>query len=698
VSAPSSEAEAHAAAPDAAASGAAGSGAAGSGAAGSGAAASGAAASGAAVSGAARDKKQTEAILKAFHEEDALGKSYDWTLMKRLWPFVRPYRLLFAMAMSVVMVTAAGALAQPLLMRWAIDEGVASRDPSVLMKGGFGVAAIVLVSQLLSFAQIYAIQVVGARAMADLRRVIFQHLHKLKVGFFDVQPVGRLVTRVTNDVDAILELFASGALGAFGDLIRLVGIVAAMLILDARLSIIAFVAVPPVVLLVRAVRSRSRHAYREIRAKTARMNATMNEQVNGMAVVQAYRREDAAMREFDQINTDYRDANIRSVKYEAVQDAAIEMVSAICLASIILALGYTHTSFGTLVAFNAYLVMFFEPISALAQRYTLLQSAMAGAERVFGLLDIDELDAAPCGTVIDGDPGLAFELDAVDFSYKPGVPVLHQVTFSAKPGQKIAVVGPTGAGKTTVASLLLRLYEIQSGVVRVQGQDVRGIPRDELRRRFAVVPQDVFLFQGSVASNIAAGLEPDLERVKHTLSQIGALELFERRKGGVLAEVDEHGANFSAGERQLIAFARALYRDTQLLILDEATASVDSDTEAHLQRALEKLMEGRTSLVIAHRLSTVRSADCIVVFHKGRVVEQGNHEALLAQGGLYAKLYQLHFAPSAQSNEASAPSAQSSEASAPSAQSSEASAPSEQSSEASAPSEQSNEASAPSKA
>ncbi len=549
------------------------------------------------------------------------------------------------MALIVLLFTAAGGLVRPLIMREAIDQGVLKHDSGVLMRGGFLLAGVVLTVQILNFVQIYTMQIVGARAMADLRRHVFSFLHGLRLGFFDNQPVGRLVTRVTNDVDAVLELFASGAMNAFGDLVKLVGIVILMLIMDWKLSLIAFAATPPVAILVVAVRRRSRQAFRDIRAKTARMNANMNEQVSGMSVVQAYSHEEGAAREFDEINAAYLDANIRSIKYEATQDAAIETVASICLASIVVSLGYRPVSFGTVVAFNAYLVQFFEPISQLAQRYTLLQSAMAGAERIFGLLEENAPDAPVRAEVAEpGDSDLAFELEDVSFEYKPNVPVLRHVSFRARRGEKIALVGPTGAGKTTITALLLRLYEAQEGVVRVDGDDVAGLERTELRRRFAVVPQDVFLFPGTVSTNIAASATPDRERVEEALRRIGALDLFEGREGGIDAIIEEHGGNFSAGERQLIAFARALYRDAPILILDEATASVDSATEARLQRALEELMRGRTALIIAHRLSTIRKADRIVVFHKGRIAEQGRHEELLQEGGLYARLHELQFA------------------------------------------------------
>ena len=467
------------------------------------------------------------------------------------------------------------------------------------------------------------------------------------MAYFDRQPVGRLVTRVTNDVDAILELFASGAMSAVGDLVRLVGIIVLMLLLDWRLSLITFAATPLIVVLMAVVRRRMREAFREIRAKTARMNATMNEQVAGMGVVQAFRREDRAADEFDSINRAYRDANISSIKFEAMQDAAIEMITAVCLASIVVAFGYHRVSFGTVVAFNAYVVQFFEPVSALAMRFTLLQSAMAGAERIFGLIDGSgeaERDAPKGPATEAGDREIALAFENVTFGYKPGSPVLKDVSFVARRGERIALVGPTGAGKSTITQLLLRLYDGGTGVVRVDGDDVAGLSRAELRRRFAVVPQDVYLFPGTVATNVAAGEPPDRDRVRQALDRMGALDLFERRPKGIDTPVDEHGANFSAGERQLIALSRALYRDAPILILDEATANIDSDTESRIQRALDELLKDRTAIVIAHRLSTIRRADRIVVFHKGRVVEQGTHQELLEHNGLYARLHELQFA------------------------------------------------------
>ncbi|HSN99411.1 MAG TPA: ABC transporter ATP-binding protein [Candidatus Nanopelagicales bacterium] len=610
------------------------------------------------MSRAPRKASRTEEALSRFHEETKLGEAYDARNLLRLWPFVKPHARYLYVSLAILVVNSLFALTRPLIMRGALDALDTPEGLAKLTNAGVLLTAVMVTEQVLSFPQLYTMQLAGARAMADLRAHIFAFLHTRRLAFFDRTPVGRLVTRVTNDVDAITEMFASGALNALGDLIRLVVIVAIMMSLEWHMSLITFVALVPVAVGVNWTRRRIRDAFREVRSKTSRMNAYLNEQVSGMAVVQAYAREERSAEEFDEINGAYRNANNRSIVYDATLDAAIEMVSSVCIA---MALWYAgryagvesmkDVSFGTLFAFVAYIDMFFVPIRDLSARYTLLQSAMAGAERVFELLDNKDEDAAPGAAALpkseaaEGDRGLAFELTDVTFSYKLGVDVLREVSIAARPGDKIALVGATGAGKSTVASILLRLYEVQTGVVRVFGRDVRSYPRDELRQKFAVVPQDVFLFPGTVLTNIAAGdAAPDRERVVQALQRIGALELFERREGGLDAPVLERGHNFSAGERQLIAFARALYRDPPILVLDEATANIDSDTEARLQRALEGAMKGRTSMVIAHRLSTIRAADRIVVFHRGRVVEQGTHDELIALGGVYSKLHRLQFA------------------------------------------------------
>ncbi len=595
---------------------------------------------------------RAQKALDKFHEEGAIGKAYDARLMRRLWPFVKPHARFLVASLVTLVVIAGINLVRPIIMGDVVHQADA-RDPDRLMRDGLALAGLLVVSQLLTFVQMYAMQVAGARAMADLRTTIFRFFQRLRLRFYDKTPVGRLVTRATNDVDAVSELFASGALNAMGDIISLSGVVVMMIALDWRLSVVSFLALPLVGLIVNYVRTRSRKAYRDVRARTARLNAFLNEQVNGIAVVQAFVRERPVAAEFDGINVQYRDANKSAVYYEALLDASIEMVSTLCVASILWFSGLRrvgdHTiTFALLVTFTQYIRQFFEPVTLLSQRYTLLQSGMAGAERIFELLDEKDvtLPALPpeqCAP--EGPPDEGIALQHVDFEYKEGVPVLRDVSLEARRGERIALVGATGAGKSTVASLLLRLYEPQGGAIRVLGKDVRGWEPHQLRRQFSVVPQDVFLFPGTVLTNVAiADPTPDRARAEDALRRIGALELFERREGGLDARVDERGQNFSAGERQLIAFARAIYRDAPLLVLDEATASVDSDTEVRLQGALEEAIKGRTALVIAHRLSTIRAADRIVVFHKGRVVESGTHDELLARKGVYARLYRMQFA------------------------------------------------------
>ena len=590
--------------------------------------------------------------------DDILGKALDRTLLRRIFAYVWPYKRLLLLAVILLPLASAFEIAQPYLLKEAIDAHIAKGRLAGLDRLGVLYLLALVGQYAANFGQTYLTQMVGQRAMNDLRLRLHQHVLALASAFFDRTPLGRLMTRITSDVEALNEMFASGLVSLVGDVIRLSGILIAIFGIDWKLALFSMGSAPVLFAVAALFRRLVRDAFREIRTKMARLNAFLQEHISGMKVVQAFAREARVAARFDAINLDYRRANARAIGADAALYSIIEAVGSIAIAGLIwhgggrIAAG--TLSFGVLVAFIEYLTKFFGPIRDLSAKYTIMQQAMAAAERVFGLLDTHEPDApmratpsgsgpaAPVAPVAPTLDGPLVELEHVTFGYRPERPVLDDVTLSIRRGETIAVVGTTGSGKSTLIKLLPRLYEPWSGAIRLGGTDVRDLDRRALRRRIVVVSQDVFLFAGTLGENIGLG-DPGLSReaILEAARRVGADRVIARRPEGLQAPVIERGGNFSAGERQLIAFARALARDPEILILDEATASVDPETERLIERGTEALMRGRTSIVIAHRLSTIRRASRILAVHKGRIAEEGTHDQLLARGGIYANLYRL---------------------------------------------------------
>lgn len=606
----------------------------------------------------AQSKGRAERLLAQFHEEAKIAsQQVDWQMLRALLPYARPHLALYLTAFALMPISALCLVVQPRLLQRAVDSvgpGLPSDALGWIALQFFGV---IMVRFVASAVETYTMQLAGQRTLAALRAAVFAHIQKLSIRYFDRTPVGRIVTRVTNDIDSLGELFATGAVTAIGDVLVLIGVVIAMLRLDVELSLVAFALLPFLAFAVELCRRVMRNAQRRIRALTAQLNAFLNEQVQGIQVVQAFSRERECQAAYAEINAEYREAYRASIRGDAWMFSIVDAVAAI---SIGLVLWYAAHKLGlseggvsaerqkgTFVAFYAYIQQFFVPARELSGKYTMIQSALASAERVFGLLAVADFDAAQgSATRADEDAGRpVIEFRDVSFRYKSQGPwVLERVSLAVARGQTVAVVGATGAGKSTLISLLLRFYDVDEGQILVSGRDVRSYPKEALRQRFAMVQQDVFLFAGNLLSNIALGdPTPDRARAAEALTRVGAEPLF-RDRGGLDLRILERGTNLSAGERQLVSFARALYRDPQILVLDEATANIDSETEAMLQVAVDAVLARRTAVVIAHRLSTIRRADRILVFHHGHLVEEGNHAELVARGGVYSRLHRLQFA------------------------------------------------------
>ena len=639
----------------------------------------------------------------SFHEPEVLGKAYDARLMRRLLGYLRPHKRTVGVALAAISAGSVLQLAQPWLTKVAIDDHIAAGDLDGLDRIAVAFLLVLAGSFALEYVQTWTMQMTGQRIMFDLRMEIYRHLQRLDLRFYDRNPVGRLMTRVTSDVDTLNELFASGVVTVFRDVFLLAGIMLVLLWMDWRLALVVFAVLPAIAWVTHWFRKNARESYRRVRLQIARINAFLQENVTGMATVQLFRREERNFEQFGRINRAHRDANVESIFYYATFYPAVEVLGAVATALVIWYGGgravQGTVELGVLVAFLQYSQRFFKPISDLSEKFNVLQSAMASSERIFGLLDTPvEITsppaAAPAGqcvrvdlhqpdveitsppaaapAVSTGSPGTRphaaeatsppaaasspppapvrrrgggrIRFEHVWFAYRAGEYVLRDVSFEVAPGERVGVVGATGAGKTTLVNLLMRFYDVDRGRITIDGVDVRALPLPDLRRRFGLVLQDVHLFSGSVRENVRLGHRAigDAE-VRAAARGVHADRFIERLPDGFDSEVGERGATLSAGQRQLLSFARALAFAPEVLLLDEATSSVDTDTERLIQDALRVLMAGRTTIAVAHRLSTVRDMDQILVFHKGELREAGAHRQLLARRGLYHTLYQLQY-------------------------------------------------------
>jgi ATP-binding cassette subfamily B protein len=588
-------------------------------------------------------------------EEEVLGKAYDARLMRRLIKYLKPYRRQVALGIILSLLVSAMEAVRPYFTKIAVDVNIAQGDRYGLLITVLLFLSVIIVRGFIQYANAYLTQWIGQQTIFDLRMEVFRHLQQLSLKFYDRNPIGRLITRVTNDVEVLNEMFSSGIVMVFSDIFTIAGIFYFMFSMNWKLALVTLSVLPFLFYGTFLFRRKAREAYREVRVQIARINTFMQEHITGMLVDQIFNREKISYNMFSEINAVHRDANIKSIFYYAIFYPGVDLIGAIAIGLIIWYAGYSAlagaVTVGTVMAFVQFNEMFWRPIRDLSEKYNILQTAMASSERIFQLLDDKTiLTIHPKPQQLEHIHG-NIEFRNVWFAYNPpsnGTQspewILKNISFSIKQGQTVAIVGHTGAGKTTIINLLSRFYDIQQGEILIDGVNIQHIHPDNLRKHLAVVLQDVFLFSGDIKGNIDLGDESiSFDRVKASARIVGAHRFIEALPNSYMAEVKERGATLSVGQKQLLSFARALASNPQILVLDEATSSVDTETEQLIQKAIKKMLHGRTSIVIAHRLSTIQSADTIIVLHKGEIREMGTHQELLSLNGIYRKLYELQY-------------------------------------------------------